>query len=102
MLWWYVSAAGLGLMFGLRFRVPAVIAASAVLVVTGVAAGPLLGWSLGSALVAAFGAAFVLQCGYFAGLLLMCAFTRIGSWSDIGERLIYSYRARARGGLTRP
>jgi hypothetical protein len=96
MLWLYITAGGVGLILGLRFRVPAVVAASAVLLVGAITVGLVAGWSIWTTLAAAFGGAFILQCSYFAGLLLMCAFSRIGSWSDIGGKLIYTYRARAR------
>ena len=94
MLWLYVAAGGLGLLLGLCFRVPAVVAASAVLALASATVGPLLaGWSVWTVLAAALGGVFALQCGYFAGLLLMCAWSRAGSWSDMRERLVYNYRA---------
>jgi hypothetical protein len=46
-------------------------------------------------LSAAFGGAFALQCGYFAGLLLMCALSRAGA-SDARERLVGGYRTLMR------
>lgn len=96
MLWLYAGAVGFGLLLGLRFRVGAVIAASAVLVMGSAILGPLLaGWSVWMVLSAAFGGAFALQCGYFAGLLLMCALSRVGA-SDARERLAGGYRTLTR------
>lgn len=93
MLWLYVAAGGIGLLFGLCFRVPAIVAASAALAMAGLIIGSVAGWSAWTMLAAVFGGTFALQVGYLAGLLLMCAWSRIGSWSDMRERLIYNYRA---------
>jgi hypothetical protein len=96
MLWLYAGAAGLGLLLGLRFRVGAVIAASAVLVMASAILGPLLAeWSVWMVLSAVFGGPLALQCGYFAGLLLMCALSRASS-ADARERLVGGYRALTR------
>jgi hypothetical protein len=70
MLGAYVTAATLGVLLGLRYRAAAAVAASALVAVAGAAVAMLAGWSFWMALVAAFGAACVLQCGYLAGLLV--------------------------------
>ena len=72
----YVTAAALGLLLGLRYRAAAAIAMSALVLVAGAAVAMLAGWSFWMAVVAGFGAACVLQCGYLAGLLLGSAMTR--------------------------
>jgi hypothetical protein len=93
MLWLYVAAAGFGLLLGFSFRVAAVVAASVVMAVASVVLGPLLaGWSVSMVLSAVFGGTFALQCGYFAGLLAMCAWSRV-DWLDLRERLVGNYRA---------
>lgn len=89
----YAAAAGLGLLLGLRYRVAAVVAMSAALVVAVTAIGPFAGRSLWAALAAAFVAAFALQLGYLGGLLLMCAASRARSWPRIVRRQARSYRA---------
>jgi|GEM_PF-4980770 len=93
MLWFYVGAAGLGLLLGLVFRAGAVIAASAVLAAASAVLGPLLaGWSIWLVLAAAFGGTFALQAGYFSGLLLTCTLSRT-DWADVRERLLGGYRS---------
>ncbi|HXF52616.1 MAG TPA: hypothetical protein VNK52_00695 [Hyphomicrobiaceae bacterium] len=93
MLWFYVGAAALGLLLGLVFRAGAVIAASVVLAAASVVLGPLLaGTSIWLALAVAFGGTFALQMGYFTGLLLICALSRV-EWADARERLLGGYRS---------
>jgi hypothetical protein len=76
MLAGYVTAATLGVLLGLRYRVAAAIAASALVLAAGTAVAMLGGWPVSTALLAALGAAGVLQCGYLAGLLLGAAAAR--------------------------
>jgi hypothetical protein len=93
MFWLYVAAAGFGLLLGFYFRVATVAAASVVMAVASVALGPLLaGWSISTVLSAVFGGTFALQCGYFAGLLATCAWSRV-DWPDLRERLVGNYRS---------
>jgi hypothetical protein len=93
MLWLLFGAIGFGLLLGLFFRVAAVIAASIVLATASVTMGPLLaGWSIWLVLFAVFGGTIALQCGYFAGLLLIFAWSRVDR-SDARARLMDSYRA---------
>lgn len=78
MLGVYATAATLGLLLGLRYRVAAAIAASGCAVVAGTATAMFAaGWPFWSALFAGFGAACALQCGYLAGLLLVHGVTRL-------------------------
>lgn len=78
MLGAYATAATLGLLLGLRYRVAAAIAASGCAVIAGTAIAILAaGWPFWSALFAGFGAACALQCGYLAGLLLVHGVTRL-------------------------
>jgi hypothetical protein len=79
------------------------LVASAVFALGSGAIAPLAGWSLWTALAMAFGGAFALQCGYLAGLMLVCAATRARLWPRMLRRLVVGYasavfgtRARAR------
>src|SRR5262245_44465411 len=76
----FAACAGLGLLLSLRYRVPALIAATALLVPAGSAIGLLTGWPLWIAVLAAGSAAAALQCGYLAGLLAACGASRAGLW----------------------
>jgi hypothetical protein len=68
-----VGAASLGLLLGLRWRVPAVLLASAAVAVATGAAAYLTGSAPWAALIAAIGAVAALQCGYLCGLVLAIA-----------------------------
>lgn len=98
MLWFFVMAAGFGLLLGLIFRVTAVIAASIVLALASAVLGPALGgWSVWQTIGATFGGVFALQGGYTAGLfLMMLIMSQLGHWSDVRDRLLESYRALSR------
>jgi hypothetical protein len=75
-LWAFASCGAIGLFLGLRFRAPAVIAASAIILVGGAVVAPLIGLSLWAALAAPLGAMCALQSGYIVGLMLWCAISR--------------------------
>ena len=77
MLWAYAGVSGFGLLLGLRYRAPAVIVASAVLMLLGATICRLAGWSIWTAMAAAFSSVLALQCGYLVGLLLTCVASRI-------------------------
>ena len=87
MLWAYASASGLGLLLGLRYRAPAVIAGSVVLTLLGAPVCRLAGWSTWTAVAAAFSSVLALQCGYLAGLLLTCVASRILSVSPVAPQI---------------
>ena len=70
MLWALALVSGMGLLLGLRLRVPAVLAASGILVVSCIAVMPFTGWSLLPAAAFIFGLLTALQCGYLVGALL--------------------------------
>ena len=76
----YAACAGLGLLLSLRYRLPAVIAVSAILLAAGAPIGQFAGLPLWIAFLAAGGAVIVLQCGYLAGLLLACGAARVRLW----------------------
>jgi hypothetical protein len=95
MLGAYAVAAALGLLLGLRFKIPAVAVLSGLVVMAGTAIGPFFGWSVLGACAAAFGASFTLQCGYFLGLSLQCFASRPKSWPRIVKRYIRGYVASA-------
>jgi hypothetical protein len=65
-----VLAGGLGFLLGLRYRVPAVVPASAVAAVLGPVVAYLAGAEPWAIFIASVGAVVALQCGYLAGLLL--------------------------------
>jgi hypothetical protein len=74
---WAIAAAGsVGLLLGLRFRMPAVLAASALILAGGSAAVPFAGAPLWTVLGTTFGTVCALQGGYLVGLLLWCALSR--------------------------
>ncbi len=75
MLWAYAAAGGLGLLLGLRYRVLAVLAASAVFALASIALAPFAGWSPWVTFAVVLGGAFTLQCGYLTGSILICAVT---------------------------
>jgi len=72
-LWAFTIAGMIGLVLGLRYRMPAIVAASGLVLVGGIAVAPLTGLPLWTALAAPFGALCALQSGYIAGLMLSCA-----------------------------
>ena len=69
-------SAALGLLVGLRYKVPAVLAISAGLVFAGMVAAVLMKWSFGIALVNVLSIAIGFQCGYLLGLVLGNVATR--------------------------
>jgi hypothetical protein len=71
-----VLAGGLGFLLGLRYRVPAVVPASALAAVMGPAVAYVTGAELWVVLIASVGAVVALQCGYLGGLLLTFSATR--------------------------
>jgi hypothetical protein len=75
-LWAFAACGVVGLFLGLRFRAPAVIAASAIILVGGAVLAPLIGLPLWTALAAPLGAMCALQSGYIVGLMLWCGISR--------------------------
>jgi hypothetical protein len=71
-----VLAAGLGFLLALRFRVPALVAASAVAIVLGPVIAHLTGAPSWAVLSAPLVVLVALQCGYLGGLLLTYTLTR--------------------------
>jgi hypothetical protein len=71
-----VLAAGLGFLIGLRYRVPAVVVASAVAVVLGPVIAHFTGASFWTVMVTPLAALVALQCGYLGGLLLTFGVSR--------------------------
>ena len=69
MLWAFASATLMGIMFGLFLRVPAVLAASVIIVASCIALMPIADWSLLQAAAFSFGMLAAFQYGYLAGLL---------------------------------
>ena len=80
-------AGGLGFLLGLRYRVPAVVPASAAAALMGPAVAYVSGSELWVVLVASAGAVVALQCGYLGGLLLTFSATRAkpGHDHDLGS-----------------
>ena len=74
------GCAGLGMLLSLRYRLPAAIAVSAILLAAGAPIGQFAGLPLWTALAAAGAAVIVLQGGYLAGLLLACGAARVRLW----------------------
>jgi hypothetical protein len=68
-----VGAGGLGLLLGLRYRVPALLVASAVVAAAATAAACLTESAPWAVLILPFGAVAALQCGYLCGVALAFA-----------------------------
>jgi hypothetical protein len=71
-----VAAGGLGLLLGLRYRVPALLFASIAVAVAAAVVAVLAGASALAALGLSLGAVATLQCGYLGGLLVAYAASR--------------------------
>ena len=76
MLWAFAAAGGTGLLLGLWFRVPALIAASGLTAVACFSLAPFADLGLMLSFVFTIALLGVLQAGYLAGLLLFCAWSR--------------------------
>ena len=72
MLWALAGAGGMGLLLGLKFRVPALIAATWLTAAGCLSLAFFLDLGLLPALVFTFASLGVLQVGYLAGLMLLC------------------------------
>jgi hypothetical protein len=71
-----VLVAGLGFLIGLRYRVPAVVVASAAAVVLGPVIAHFTGASFWVVVITPLAALIVLQCGYLGGVLLTYGVSR--------------------------
>jgi hypothetical protein len=71
-----VLAAGLGFLLALRFRVPALVVASAMAVVLGPVIAHFMGASFWAVVTAPLTTLVALQCGYLGGLLLTHGISR--------------------------
>ncbi len=71
-----ILAVTLGLLLGLRFKVHAIAAGSAAILVGGTLAGAAAAWSLGWAFLFSFATMIAFQCGYFLGVALTCMLRR--------------------------
>jgi hypothetical protein len=80
MLWELGAGGAIGLLLGLRFRLPALLAASGAMAAACLtvafcsASKPLIAVGM------TFAALGVLQLGYVAGLLLSCAWSKVRHW----------------------
>jgi hypothetical protein len=84
------AAGALGLLLGLRYRIPALLAASGVTAPVCLFVAPFTGLTPLSAAVITFTLLGVMQVGYLAGLMLSCAWLRAKLWAAIemqGKRL---------------
>ena len=77
-----ITAAGLGFLLGLRYRIPAVVAASAAVAVATLALALFRGAPLWVVLLAPMGAIVALQGGYLIALVLTNTTFRASSWED--------------------
>jgi hypothetical protein len=78
MLWALAAAGSLGLSLGFWLRPAALIAASAIIAVVCVSVAPFTELEAATAVGMTFALVGVLQLGYLAGLMLSCAWLRIG------------------------
>ena len=77
MLLTFATGGSLGLLLGIWFRVPALVAASGVTAVVCLSVAPFTELGLASAVAMTFALVGVLQVGYLAGLVLSGACSRI-------------------------
>lgn len=76
-MWWtFAAAGGTGLVLGIWFRVPALIAASGLTATACLSLTPLTDLGPIPAVVITFATLVVLQLGYLVGLTLSCAWSR--------------------------
>jgi hypothetical protein len=74
-----IGAAGIGLLLGVSLRVPAVLAASAAIVVVSLFIAPFADVHVATAALTTLGSLVALQCGYLGGLAVACAWSRVRS-----------------------
>jgi hypothetical protein len=79
MLLTFAACGSIGLLLGFWFRVPALVAASSVTVLLYSSVGPFIELGPASAAMITFALVGVLQVGYLAGLMLSCAWSRVGA-----------------------
>jgi hypothetical protein len=77
--WCLVAAAFAGLLLGLRFRVPALLAATALVIGITAVAGGLAGVPRQQLLLSLLASVLSLQGAYLGGVLLAVVWRRIGS-----------------------
>jgi hypothetical protein len=78
----FVVAAGAGFLLGLRYRPPALVAASGLAALLAPAIAYLMGSSFWHVVLSSVGAVVVLQCGYVGGLLVNFSATRAEPHTD--------------------
>ena len=82
LFWAIVVPASAGLLIGFFFRVPSLLAASAITALAAVAVTPASsGWLL-AVLANGLGMVLALQVGYLAGLFVACALSRVKDQED--------------------
>ena len=77
MLWAFASATLMGIVFGLFLRVPAVLAASVLIVASCIGLMPIAHWSLLPTVAFTFGMLAAFQYGYLGGVLARRLFARL-------------------------
>src|SRR5215510_2999043 len=85
MVWTAIGSGCIGLLLGLRWRVPTLIVASLAIVMAVIVLALLAKWSLLQAAIASLPLVASLQTGYLLGLALSCARSRVGSWPGPGS-----------------
>ena len=76
MLWMLLASAISGLLLGLRFRVPALGAAAALMVLINIVAALTSGWSTGFVVFSVLVSLVALSCSYLIGLGLAFSWSR--------------------------
>ena len=84
MLWATMTTGTMGLFLGLRFRVPAVLAASAGVALLSIVAAPLAELSLLTSILVTIALVSALQGGYFAEVIVSNGCPRLGLLSPPG------------------
>src|SRR5262245_8569104 len=82
-----LATAALGVLLGLRYRVPAVLLASFAVAIAGAVVAAFSGASVLAALALSWGGVAALQCGYVVGLLIGYALWRVRRWRR-GEQVL--------------
>jgi uncharacterized membrane protein YkvI len=94
MLWAFAAAGAIGLLLGLRFRLPALLAASGVVVAACLLVAYFTQPGPVAAVAMTFGMLSVLQFGYVVGLMVSCSWSRERSWPTADVTLPSGQRSK--------
>lgn len=92
MLWAWAAGGAIGLLLGLGFRLPALLAASGVMAAASVLVAYVTERGPVAAVAMTFGMLGVLQFAYVVGLVASCAWSRARSWPTADVTLASGHR----------